>query len=127
MAAAASGPGSRCRRGHHRPRPAAREGRRVTGRDAGVPPRGRRPSSDHWCGRDGAGSNRLVVGTTHTELIQQVLEEIPELREPFVSRAAQKRMADPSEIAQAAAWFLSDRSSFVTGAAMPVDGGWTAK
>ncbi|WP_329391741.1 glucose 1-dehydrogenase (plasmid) [Streptomyces sp. NBC_01351] len=78
-------------------------------------------------GEKGIRVNSLVVGSTLTELMQQVLEEIPALHEPFVGRSAQKRMADPTEIAQAAAWLLSDRASFVTGAAMPVDGGWTAK
>ncbi|MEU9762353.1 SDR family oxidoreductase [Streptomyces sp. NPDC047985] len=34
-------------------------------------------------------------------------------------------MTDPAEVAQAAAWRCSDRSSFVTGTAMPVDGGCT--
>jgi NAD(P)-dependent dehydrogenase (short-subunit alcohol dehydrogenase family) len=36
------------------------------------------------------------------------------------------RMAEPAEIAEAAAWLLSDFASFVTGAGLPVDGGLTA-
>ncbi|MDX6624366.1 MAG: hypothetical protein QOE75_2298 [Solirubrobacterales bacterium] len=36
------------------------------------------------------------------------------------------RFAEPSEIAEAATWLLSDRASFVTGTAMSVDGGYTA-
>jgi NAD(P)-dependent dehydrogenase (short-subunit alcohol dehydrogenase family) len=34
-----------------------------------------------------------------------------------------KRCADPSEIAAAAAFLLSDDASFITGASLPVDGG----
>jgi NAD(P)-dependent dehydrogenase (short-subunit alcohol dehydrogenase family) len=34
-----------------------------------------------------------------------------------------KRMASPEEIAQAALFLLSDRSSFMTGSPMLVDGG----
>ncbi|MFF0311247.1 SDR family oxidoreductase [Streptosporangium sp. NPDC004379] len=34
-----------------------------------------------------------------------------------------RRGADPAEIAEAAAWLLSDRSSFVTGTVLRVDGG----
>lgn len=36
------------------------------------------------------------------------------------------RFAQPEEIAEAAVWLLSDRSSFVTGTALSVDGGYTA-
>jgi NAD(P)-dependent dehydrogenase (short-subunit alcohol dehydrogenase family) len=36
------------------------------------------------------------------------------------------RFAQPTEIAAAATWLLSDKASFVTGTAMPVDGGYTA-
>jgi NAD(P)-dependent dehydrogenase (short-subunit alcohol dehydrogenase family) len=36
------------------------------------------------------------------------------------------RAAQPSELAEAAVWLLSDASSFVTGVILPVDGGYTA-
>lgn len=36
------------------------------------------------------------------------------------------RFAQPSEIAAAAVFLLSDKASFITGTAMPVDGGYTA-
>ncbi|MER5523132.1 SDR family oxidoreductase [Streptomyces sp. NPDC002677] len=51
---------------------------------------------------------------------------MPELRERFEGETLQKRMAGPAEVAEAALWLCSDRSSFVTGAAMPVAGGTTA-
>ncbi|MFZ3474216.1 SDR family NAD(P)-dependent oxidoreductase [Streptomyces sp. 4.24] len=70
--------------------------------------------------------NALVVGSTRTEMMDQVLKENPSLEEDFVGRSVQKRMAAPDEIARAAAWLCSDQASFVTGVAMPVDGGWTA-
>lgn len=70
--------------------------------------------------------NALVVGSTRTEMMDQVLKETPALEEQFVGRSMQRRMAEPEEIARNAAWLCSDQASFVTGVAMPVDGGWTA-
>ncbi|WP_405639844.1 SDR family oxidoreductase [Streptomyces uncialis] len=36
------------------------------------------------------------------------------------------RFAQANEIGEAVAWLLSDNSEFVTGAAIPVDGGYLA-
>ena len=45
----------------------------------------------------------------------------------YSSRAGtfEVRFAQPQEIANAAVWLLSDKASFVTGAAISVDGGYT--
>ena len=37
------------------------------------------------------------------------------------------RMADPHEVGDPVVYLCSDRSSFITGAAIAVDGGWTAQ
>jgi NAD(P)-dependent dehydrogenase (short-subunit alcohol dehydrogenase family) len=36
------------------------------------------------------------------------------------------RLAEPEEMARAAAFLLSDWASYITGAIVPVDGGWNA-
>ncbi|MEV1026083.1 glucose 1-dehydrogenase [Streptomyces sp. NPDC050264] len=77
-------------------------------------------------GRHGVRVNALVVGATRTEMMQQVIAANPGLESDFMAESVQHRMADPLEVARAAAWLCSDQSSFVTGAAMPVDGGATA-
>ncbi|WP_107400436.1 SDR family NAD(P)-dependent oxidoreductase [Streptomyces africanus] len=77
-------------------------------------------------GARGIRVNALMVGTTRTELIEQALEKVPELESAAGARAVIKRMADPLEVARAAGWLCSDQSSFVTGGAVPVDGGCSA-
>lgn len=52
---------------------------------------------------------------------------VEETEKRFVSAIPMARPAQPIEIAHAALWLASDDSSFVTGIALPVDGGLTAK
>lgn len=69
--------------------------------------------------------NAICPGATRTPILAHLLEAgISE--DMLAEMAAQKRLAGPEEIAAAACWFLSDAASYVTGTAMPVDGGWTA-
>ncbi len=69
--------------------------------------------------------NAICPGATRTPILTHLLEAgISE--DMLAEMAAQKRLAEPEEIAAAACWLLSDAASYVTGAAMPVDGGWTA-
>ncbi len=70
--------------------------------------------------------NSLMVGATRTELMDEAISVMPQLEELSVGRAIQRRLADPREIAQAVVWLCGDRSSFVTGASVPVDGGCSA-
>ncbi len=50
----------------------------------------------------------------------------PEELETFEARQPVGRLADPNEIAEAAVWLCSDRASFVSGVAFPVDAGASA-
>jgi NAD(P)-dependent dehydrogenase (short-subunit alcohol dehydrogenase family) len=74
--------------------------------------------------------NCICPGTTLTPLIERLLEleENPEeTRKLIAARHPLGRFAQPEEIAQAVAFLASEESSFVTGAVLPVDGGYTAK
>ncbi len=77
-------------------------------------------------GPEGIRVNAVAPGHTLTEMIRAWNEQSPGLSERLVARTPLRRAADPPEIAQAALWLLSDRSSYVTGAVLPVDGGTRA-
>jgi 3-hydroxybutyrate dehydrogenase len=45
----------------------------------------------------------------------------------MLERTAIKRLIEPEEVAEAALWLCGPYSGFVTGASLPLDGGWTAQ
>lgn len=70
--------------------------------------------------------NALVPGYVSTELIAEV-EANDRLRNSILDRTPLDRIADPEEIAAPAIFLASEAASYVTGAVLAVDGGWTAR
>ncbi|MEU2005221.1 SDR family NAD(P)-dependent oxidoreductase [Rhodococcus sp. NPDC019627] len=79
-------------------------------------------------GPDGIRVNALLPGIVRTPMVESVFGSLdaPEFQEGVRALHLLGRLAEPEEIGQAARWLLSDESSFVTGALIPVDGGVTA-
>jgi NAD(P)-dependent dehydrogenase (short-subunit alcohol dehydrogenase family) len=73
--------------------------------------------------------NAIVPGATETPLMWAGLpeDEISAARERISGQLVVGRLADPSEIAEAIAWLLSDRASYTTGSQLVVDGGLMAR
>jgi NAD(P)-dependent dehydrogenase (short-subunit alcohol dehydrogenase family) len=60
-------------------------------------------------------------------MVGRLFDAVPFARDPFLDRVPAGRFGKPGEIGAAVAWLLSDAASFVTGVALPVDGGWTTQ
>ncbi len=69
--------------------------------------------------------NAIAPGGFLTEPNKKWYSEKPELRETFESQIPMGRLGDPSEIGPVAVFLASDASSYVTGATLVVDGGYT--
>jgi NAD(P)-dependent dehydrogenase (short-subunit alcohol dehydrogenase family) len=74
-------------------------------------------------GTKGIRANAICPGLIVTELSggQAAIDNFPQL----VEGAAMKRAGQPEEVAELASFLASDRSSFITGAVIPIDGGNT--
>jgi NAD(P)-dependent dehydrogenase (short-subunit alcohol dehydrogenase family) len=79
--------------------------------------------------------NAIAPGSTDTAMLRHVIDSLraaypdhypagPD--DAYAAKVPLGRFADPAEIANLVAFLVSDRSSFMTGAVIPIDGGETA-
>ena len=74
--------------------------------------------------KSGVRVNALAPGYIGTEMIQKIRER-PELFNAWLDMTPMGRIGEPSEVATAVLYLASNASSYVTGAILSIDGGYT--
>jgi 2-keto-3-deoxy-L-fuconate dehydrogenase len=72
--------------------------------------------------------NAICPGTVETPSLEERIAahgDVESARAAFLARQPMGRLGRPAEIAELALYLASDESSFTTGQALVVDGGWT--
>ena len=78
-------------------------------------------------GKQGIRVNAVLPGVIDTDMFQRFAGEKPEFRAQMSAMQPIGRIGKAEEIADAAIWLSSSKSSFVTGHSLLVDGGYTAQ
>ncbi|GAA2751672.1 MULTISPECIES: SDR family NAD(P)-dependent oxidoreductase [Kitasatospora] len=81
-----------------------------------------------WAAR-GIRVNAVAPGTIRTDRVRALADEPggPEYLEAIVAQHPMARLGEPEEVARAILFLASDEASFITGAVLPVDGGYLAR
>lgn len=76
--------------------------------------------------KDNIQVNSILPGWIETDLTKRARETVTGFRERVVERTPADRWGKPDDLAGAAVFFCSRASNFVTGTALPVDGGFSS-
>jgi meso-butanediol dehydrogenase/(S,S)-butanediol dehydrogenase/diacetyl reductase len=76
-------------------------------------------------GGQGIRSNAVCPGMIETEMTEELRSD-KALMQEFLKGYPLGRFGKPEEVAQACLFLASDESAFITGATLPIDGGYTA-
>ncbi|MDX1803016.1 MAG: glucose 1-dehydrogenase [Alcanivorax sp.] len=71
--------------------------------------------------------NAVCPGAIKTEMIDRITHQDPATETEFAHLHPMERLGKAEEVANAIVWLASNEASFITGQALPVDGGMTAR
>ena len=77
--------------------------------------------------RTGVRVNAVCPAFVLTPMVERTAEKVPELKSRLANNQPMGRLGTPEEIADAVVWLCSPQATFLTGVALPLDGGATAR
>lgn len=77
-------------------------------------------------GRDGILVNNVLPGPTKTDRLKDLEKKSPSFYESMATTSSLGRIAEPEEIARVVTFLSSEANSYITGADILVDGGYTS-
>ena len=70
--------------------------------------------------------NAICPAFTHSAMVDKLFTQVPDYEQKLVKNIPLGRYGEPEDIAQAILWLCDPANSFVTGLALPLDGGMMA-
>jgi NAD(P)-dependent dehydrogenase (short-subunit alcohol dehydrogenase family) len=71
--------------------------------------------------------NAVCPGIIDTPMVSGMLKNETGVMQEMMRDVPAKRLGAASEVANAVVWLCSSKASFITGQAIPIDGGYTAR
>ncbi|MBM3131865.1 MAG: SDR family oxidoreductase [Chloroflexi bacterium] len=78
-------------------------------------------------GSQGIRINAVCPGIIRTPMVDAVIRQMPDVMKGLTDVTPMARVGNPEEIASAIVWLCTDDASFVTAAALSIDGGFVAQ
>ena len=70
--------------------------------------------------------NAICPAFTHSAMVDTLFDVSPDMEQKLLRTIPMGRYGEPQDVAQAILWLCSDANSFLTGHALPIDGGSAA-
>ncbi len=76
--------------------------------------------------RKGVRINAVCPGWTRTSMVDRVDERNERVKQNYLAAVPANRLGEPGEIAALVVFLAGDEAAYLNGAALPIDGAWTA-
>ena len=77
--------------------------------------------------KDNIQVNTVLPGFINSDLTRQARKDVPDLHDRVLARTPAGRWGEPEDLAGLAVFLASSASDFVTGTAIPIDGGFSVQ